>query len=288
MTRPLSDSDLSGLGCLCSGGEREWIRFGRPRRGLERIEARFAGQGYQPHRHDTYAIGLTIEGVQTFRYRGVSWRSLPGQIVVLHPDEIHDGGAGTPEGLRYRMLYLDPGMLIDAGSGRRASLPFIAKGVVDDPLLREVLASVLAGLDRQPEDIAMDDRIARLFDALARHAGDTAQPAGAIAHEAVSRCCAYLADNHAAAIGSADLEAVSGLDRFALARQFRRAVGTSPHRYLVMRRLEAARRLIGHGAGLADAAHAAGFADQSHMNRHFRKAYGMTPGRWAVLSGKAA
>jgi AraC-like DNA-binding protein len=34
------------------------------------------------------------------------------------------------------------------------------------------------------------------------------------------------------------------------------------------------------GASLADAAAASGFADQAHMTRQFKKAYGISPGRW--------
>jgi AraC-like DNA-binding protein len=36
------------------------------------------------------------------------------------------------------------------------------------------------------------------------------------------------------------------------------------------------------GSSLADAALAAGFADQSHMSRQFKRAYGLTPARWAA------
>ena len=75
---------------------------------VERVEARFAGAAYAPHRHDTYAIGITLEGVQRFDYRGATRNSLPGGIVVLHPDELHDGRAGDERAFRYRSLYLAP------------------------------------------------------------------------------------------------------------------------------------------------------------------------------------
>ena len=82
---------------------------------------------------------------------------------------------------------------------------------------------------------------------------------------------------------SADLEAIAGLDRFTLARQFRATLGTSPYRYLIMRRLDIVRQLIREGASLVDAAVDAGFADQSHMTRHFKQAYGLSPGLWRRL-----
>jgi AraC-like DNA-binding protein len=80
------------------------------------------------------------------------------------------------------------------------------------------------------------------------------------------------------------LEEETGLDRYTLARSFRDRFGTSPHRYLVGRRLERVRAEIARGASLADAAYAVGFADQSHMTRHFKARFGLTPGRYAALS----
>lgn len=81
----------------------------------------------------------------------------------------------------------------------------------------------------------------------------------------------------------AALERLSGLDRWTLARGFRAAFGTSPSRFRVMRQLDRARRLIALGVSLSEAALAAGFADQSHLSRQFKRAYGLTPGQWATL-----
>ena len=83
---------------------------------------------------------------------------------------------------------------------------------------------------------------------------------------------------------SAELEAVSGVDRFALTRQFRAGLGTSPYRYLMMRRLDRARRLMLARRPLADIAADCGFADQSHMSRQFKRAYGVSPGRWLAAA----
>ncbi len=80
-----------------------------------------------------------------------------------------------------------------------------------------------------------------------------------------------------------ELEGLAGLDRWTLARQFRAAFGTSPSRFRTQRQLDNVRRLLKRGTSLAGAAIEAGFADQSHMSRQFKRAYGLTPARWAAL-----
>jgi AraC-like DNA-binding protein len=79
-----------------------------------------------------------------------------------------------------------------------------------------------------------------------------------------------------------ELERMTDLDRWSLARQFRAAFGTSPRRFRTMRQLDHVRRLVRRGTSLAEAALDAGFADQSHMSRQFKRAYGLTPARWVA------
>ena len=285
----MSDGDLGaeigrGLERSCAPGGRERILAAPSSGGVERIEARFFGAAYARHRHDTYAIGVTLAGVQTFWYRGAQRVSLPGQILALHPDEIHDGGAGDATGLRYRMLYAEPALLAEA-LGDGAAPPFLAEPVFDDPALRGALIEALGALDAPLDDLERDDLIGRLARALARRGGRPARPLAKLAARPAQRARDYLEANAGRAVSSAELERATGLDRYALSRHFRALYATSPHRYLLMRRLQRARTLIGAGEPLAEVAAATGFADQSHFSRHFKKAFGMPPGRWAALTG---
>ena len=76
---------------------------------------------------------------------------------------------------------------------------------------------------------------------------------------------------------SQELESITGLTRYDLSRQFRIMFGTSPYRYLLMRRLEFARERIHQERPLVEVAFDAGFADQAHFTRAFRSAFGLTP-----------
>ncbi|MDW5317834.1 AraC family transcriptional regulator [Rhizobium sp. PL01] len=269
---------------LCAPALTDSIKVAPVSSGIERIEANFHGNAFEPHRHDTYALGLTLQGVQAFRYRGIVRYSQPGNIIVLHPDEVHDGGAGTEEGLRYRMMYLPPEMLIEALGERRRGLPFVPSPVIADRAFAANLSEVMQDLDGEIDGLQIDGVLTGIADALVRHADNPGTASSRkYDHAAIRRACDYLQAHSDQQIGSGELEDVSGLDRFSLARQFRASLGTSPHRYLVMRRLEKARGMIGSGRSLVDIALETGFSDQAHFTRHFKRTHGMTPGRWANL-----
>ena len=71
-------------------------------------------------------------------------------------------------------------------------------------------------------------------------------------------------------------------------RAFTREYGMPPHAYTNQLRLSEARRLIAAGHRLSDAAASAGFYDQSHLTRMFKRAYGVTPGVYASLDETSA
>lgn len=67
------------------------------------------------------------------------------------------------------------------------------------------------------------------------------------------------------------------MTREAYSRRFRREYGISPQGFQRLGRLNRAKAFLRQGQSLADTALQAGFADQSHMGRLFRQAFGTTP-----------
>nr|WP_116371446.1 AraC family transcriptional regulator [Cupriavidus taiwanensis] len=260
----------------------DWVRHARPMDGVDRIEAWFHGKAYAMHRHDTYAIGRTLAGVQRFSYRRLQRDSLPGNTIVLHPDEPHDGQAGTDEGFRYRMIYVEPVLFQNVLGGR--ALPFLEGGVTTDPRLAAATEALLQHVGCTLEPLEQSDALADLAHALAAVAGTPARRSRGD-YLAAYRAREYLHANCTRVVTLDELEVATGRDRWSLSHDFRTFYGTSPYRYLTMRRLDAVRHLLLAGWSLADAAAAAGFADQSHMTRHFAKTFGLTPGRWLQVAG---
>ncbi len=280
-------SRASGLGLerLCTGPAADWVWRTDAVNGVELLAAWFQGHAYHTHRHDTYAIGLTVSGVQAFDYRGTAHSSTPGQVVVLHPDELHDGHAGTEEGFGYRILYVNPALIFEAVQalgGPGSALPFVRTPVV---LNRKLSATITGAFQGTREPLAMDSLMVQLAEGLleADPCGQRVARPRHLDVAALERARQFLDTEKTRVVRSSELEAVTGLTRYALARQFRWRYGTSPYRYLLMRRLDFARAQLSRHRSLVDVAFEAGFADQAHFTRRFKAAFGLTPARYGAL-----
>src|SRR5579871_5948906 len=157
------DSDRLERSCA---GRPESIRFGAGAAGIERAEVFLSACRFEPHRHDTYALGITTAGVQTFGYRGERRVCLPGQLHILHPDELHDGAAGTAEGFGYRIVYVAPELVARALGDR--GLPFVRDPVHDRP---GAVLEVLADIDETVDELRLTSIVTALADVLAELAG---------------------------------------------------------------------------------------------------------------------
>src|SRR6059058_499345 len=163
MAQTLGGIGASRLERSC-GRPPDSIRFGPTAHGIERAEVYLSTHFFEPHRHDTYAIGITAAGVQTFHYRGSGRVCLPGQLHVLHPDEVHDGAAGTDEGFGYRILYIATELVRDALVGQ--ALPFVADPVQKMTPVVSPIASVLADIDEPIDEIRGAEIAAAVADSL--------------------------------------------------------------------------------------------------------------------------
>ena len=223
-----------------------------------------------------------------FDYRGAARVSRPGQVVVLHPDEVHDGRAGTPDGFGYRIVYVEPSHIAAALRGicgRAHPLPFVREPVSANAQLAQ---AVRRAFPPDLQSLAIDTVIVDLAEGLLAadpHGGGRAVPRR-IDAPAIERARQFLDAERTRAVHSAELEAITGLTRYEVARQFRLMLGTSPYRYLLGRRLELARQRMRAGRPLADVACEAGFADQAHFTRTFKAAFGLTPARYRALSAQ--
>lgn len=82
----------------------------------------------------------------------------------------------------------------------------------------------------------------------------------------------------------ADLENISGSDRFGIIRDFKETFRISPHAYQTILRINYSKKELRRGRQVLDVALDAGFYDQSHFIRVFKSYVGLTPSRYRIAA----
>ncbi len=196
----------------------------------------------------------------------------------MHPDEVHTGEAGTDDGFHYRMLYVEPSLVREALEFSSSALPFLSNAVLSDTRLMQAVHSAFFDMDSTLEPVAKVELAVLLADGLLANDQSAQKTTSTLIDvQATYRAKEYLDVNLDFIVTAEELEAVTGLTRYALSRQFCKAYGTSPYRYTTMRRLDGVRSSIASGYSLVDAAMKYGFSDQAHMARRFKANYGISP-----------
>jgi len=263
----------------------DWSRYWRsPDEPLEAMHAHFTGHVYHRHSHDTYSFGVTEAGAQSFTCRQAGHTSTAGMVMAFNPDDPHDGHATTGAGFRYRMIHIGPGLVTDALSdisGRPAGRPLFTRPVVDDPALARALRRLHRALTGQASPLECSERLSAAVALATRFAAsgppDPAALTGPDVARTAQRVREFLDGNYAAPVTGAELAAAAGRSRYAAYRAFHAVHGLAPSDYQRQLRLRAVRQWLAQGMPLAEAAAAAGFADQAPLTRWFRRCYGITP-----------
>lgn len=237
------------------------------------------------HSHDQFGIGVIVRGAQ----KSISGRGLveakAGDVITVNPGEVHDGAPLGESGRAWRMLYFDPSTLADpinALTGESTATAELSHPAMRDPASAACFLSLFRAMTDPLGGYSEIEEQENLLMLLARLIERRDEKRRYGASKAIEYARARIDDDPSAPLTLRDLAAIGGISQFELVRGFSKVTGFTPHAYLVQRRLQRARKMIAEGTALADAAHAVGFADQSHMTRLFVRTYGMTPGLFAA------
>ncbi len=254
--------------------------------GVELLRARYVTQSFGRHTHDGFAVGVIERGALGFYYRGENVVAPAGLINLVNPDEVHTGHAATKGGWTYRMFYFDADRLQNAASeiaGRQEAIPFFRKGVLCDEPLAGAIRALHVGLETgQLSRLEIESRFLALLTQLIDRHADAKPSSRPVAREpvAVRRVRDYIEACYAESMSVEDLASIARLSPFHFIRVFQKQTGMPPHAYLMQIRVRKARTLLAQGRRIVDAAYDTGFADQSHLTKHFKRTLGFTPGQY--------
>jgi AraC-like DNA-binding protein len=254
---------------------------------LECFTATFRKHIFPPHTHETYVVGVTLDGIHSYMHKGVRVRCEAGNICFINPDEVHDG-APDSYGYSYRMTYPGPDLLtalLREATGRSVGAPKFSLPGVRDPELARVFCEAHSALESNRETLYADEKLLTFYlTAIERHGGGLPSVIQVGREpDAVARSKDYLRSHMAEATDLQDVARHAGLSAWHLIRVFRKATGLTPHAWLVDRRVHQARELLRAGESPSLAAVQCGFADQAHLTRAFKARLGVTPGQYKAL-----
>jgi len=268
-----------------SGMQQVEFRIWRSARipGLEVIHTNSHEHSYPPHLHDNLEIIWIREGEGRLICHQRPYEIRVGEAGLVSPNEIHSGG-GRGARIEYVAIQL-PQPLLQPG-GRRFDVlrDDAGRPVPIKVVSREKASSLLPIMVRTLcADLPLD-RLLYILTPILDQLFDVASPDADllverdVLHPAVSKAKAIIRDQCADRVDISDLATCVDLDMRYLISLFKSSTGTTPHQFQIAMRVELARALLEEQLPLCEVAARAGFADQSHLNRHFRRRYGFTPG----------
>jgi AraC-like DNA-binding protein len=255
--------------------------------GLDVLRARIARFRFAPHAHEEFMIFVAESGTGQPHFWGQPQRVWPGDIFILSPGEAHEGGPAAGAVLGYRTFYPSAALMqrvMQEVTGIDREIPQFPQAVIRDPALANTLLHAHTALE-EPHSALENESL--LWEALARLVARFAVGGvmpGHIGseHHAVTVVRDYLEALPAENVSLETLAREADISPYRLCRVFRRETGMPPHAYQILVRARYAKSLLMNGMSVAQAAVEAGFFDQAHLTRHFKRIYGVTPGRYSA------
>lgn len=252
------------------------------------IEARAIEDGrqlsYGRHAHAVFSIGAVTAGQSWYLHEDKRLRIAQGTVVLMNPDAVHACNPIEDQPWSYVMFYVDAawfGGIQQACEGRANSRfrPLVPVLSHEAGLFRGLIA-LYADLLAPDLDLLDKHEAALKFFMQVHYTLSGAAPRMTKASPRVERAAAFIDAHYRSSLTLADICHAANLSEGYLIRAFEQRFHLTPHAYLVNRRIQHAQARLREGAAIADCAQEAGFADQAHLQRAFKRHLAVTPGRY--------
>src|SRR3954467_2669407 len=228
-----------------------------------------------------YVFGIVSGAPMRARRGRRTYLVRPGELVAWDPSARHSGWAPDGRPWRSRLMVVEAADLQALASDTEIdplSDIVFPDPVRSDPGLASRFVRMHRGLESSSTRLERDERLAEWLHEVieraspARRARSLRTPRD---DRALRLASEYMAENPERNVGLDELAAVAGIGKFRLVRLFRERTGLPPHAWQIAHRVRRARRLLEAGTSIAETAATTGFADQSHLHRHFRRSLGL-------------
>lgn len=241
-----------------------------------------------PHWHEEFHLCVIEGGKGELRYRGAGHNTPTGCLFIVHPGEVHSNRAHDETGCTYRNLYIDPDLLQQTARevDGQMQIPFFPEPVIFDEAVIKLYLDLHRTLEVSAGRLEQESLLLRLLVNLISNYSQKRPSLQRAGRERQGVRCVrdYLTDNYADNVSLARLAQIANLSPFHLNRVFCSELGLPPHAFQTQVRVIKAKELLNRGWKISGVALATGFADQSHLTRHFKRLIGVPPGEYRKYS----
>ncbi|MBD2461504.1 AraC family transcriptional regulator [Oscillatoria sp. FACHB-1407] len=253
--------------------------------GIELFSAHIVRHAFAKHFHETYTIGMNDAGLGEFWYRGQTCCAVPNSFNLINPGEVHTGQAASNQGWTFRNIYISTAQvhhILTQLEWCDRPLPAFIAPIVWDQSLRSHFHRLFVALSQPTSHLTRESLLLEAFSQLLlRHTqSHLALRSPKPETKAIAIVRDYLETHYAESVSIDVLAKLAGLSPYYLIRTFHQQVGLPPHRYQRHWQLLQAKRSLCSTKSLSEIAVEHGFYDQSHLNRLFKQAFGITPGQY--------
>ncbi len=242
-------------------------------------DAQLLDFGFPAHCHEHVVIGALSFGEKTSKYGFRRHEVRQGDVMLVNPGQTHDGVPAGRQGRRHTMLEIDIAAFerMCAFACGRADVEF-ERPIVRSPEIYRAFRMWRRAL--LADDAAMEQEAQIHFFGVLQEAGAFGPRGVKRVPELANRARLRILESLDAPDHFTDMACQFGVSRYQVLRAFRAAYGMTPEEFRRQQRVQRARDALGNGESLSEVAASAGFSDQSHMTREFRRLVGVTPGEY--------
>ncbi len=253
--------------------------------GLELLTCSDANYHFLPHFHDSYCIWLNTSSAETYTYKGNSGILQTSDIGIISPGEVHSNSVFESESRQLLTFYLDTDLLQKVAAERAGESDALMEFRTDFHPDTEAYRKLTALWQILVNSKSSLERKSTLYEVISllinRYASHTQRQLN-IGREQkrTARVIEQFHDRLDEDLRLDELADLVDCTPYYLIHFFKKTIGLTPHAYLLHLRLEKAKNLLRQGQSIVDTAFATGFVDQSHLTRHFKVKFGITPGTY--------
>jgi AraC-like DNA-binding protein len=239
---------------------------------------------YAKHSHETFSIGVVTGGRSEYLNRHAREWIGAGAVVMMNPDDVHACNPVADERWSYRMMHVDvawlTGLQHELGFGENHAFRAFSQTMSTDAELFDGLNRLHAILVDDDTDTLRKQSAAITFFSEVQNKLNPAVLPDHDASRQLTRAAEFIAENCTRSLKLEDICEAADLSASHLIRAFKQHYGMTPHAYLINRRIQYSRAQLRRGRVIADVALDAGFADQAHLQRIFKRLVAATPGQY--------